>query len=117
VNSGLFWKSLLIQAVAVGFVFGILVALPLGDDFFEDYGWLAGPLAWLACSFVTARLIDVPLSYVLFSAVAGGVAGGIVFLVAGHLPGMIAGLLVFAASCATWDPEAAARVEAAESGR
>jgi hypothetical protein len=108
VNTGLFWRSLLIQALLVGAVFGVLVALPIDDDFFDDYGWLTGPVAWLACALVTARLIDVPLSYVMFSAVAGGVAGAIVFLVAGHLAGMVAALLVFGASCGSWDPDAAA---------
>jgi hypothetical protein len=86
----------------------VLVALPLDDDFFEDYGWITGPVAWLACAFVTARLIAVPLSYVMFSAVAGGVAGALVFLVASHAFGMGAALLVFAASCGSWDPDAAA---------
>ena len=47
-----------------------------------------------------------PIGYVLFSAVAGGVAGAIVFLVASHAAGMVAGLLVFAASCGSYDPEA-----------
>ena len=39
-DSRLFWKSLLVQAAFVGVLFAILVALPLGDDFFEDYGWV-----------------------------------------------------------------------------
>ena len=49
-----------------------------------------------------------PAGYVLFSAVAGGVAGAIVFLVASHWAGMVAGLLVFAASCGSYDREAEA---------
>ena len=52
-----------------------------------------------------------PLGYVLFSAVAGGVAGAIVFLVASHWAGMVAGLLVFAASCGSYDPEAEAEAQ------
>ena len=27
-------------------LFGILVALPLGDDFFDDWGFAVGPTAW-----------------------------------------------------------------------
>jgi hypothetical protein len=41
-----------------------------------------------------------------FSAIAGGVAGAIVMLASSHLPGMGAALLVFAASCGSYDPDA-----------
>ncbi len=102
----LFWKSLIVQALLVGALFGLLIALPLGDDFFEDYGFIVGPLAWLVCSAGTARILSVPLAYVLFSAVAAGVCGLIVLLAASHIAGMIVALLVFAASNATYDPDA-----------
>jgi hypothetical protein len=36
------------------------------------------------------------------------VAGAIVFMLASHAAGMVAGLLVFAASCGSYDPEAEA---------
>jgi hypothetical protein len=106
VNARLFWKALGVQAALVAVVFAILVALPLGDDFFEDWGFVAGPIAWLACSLVTARALSLPLAHVLFSAVAGGVAGEIVLLVASHLAGIVAALLVFAAAGGSYDPAA-----------
>jgi len=106
VNSRLFWKSLGVQAVAVLVLFGVLVALPLPDDFFEDFGFVVGPLAWLACSVLTARVLQIPLAFALFAAVAGGVAGAIVLVVASHWAGMVAALLVFGASCAGYDPAA-----------
>ena len=90
----------------MGILFAILVALPLGNDFLEDYGWIIGPLAWLVCSILSARVLDMPVGYVVFSAIAGGICGAIVFLVASHWPGMVVGLLVFAASNATYDPDA-----------
>jgi hypothetical protein len=106
VDPRLFWKSLIVQAAFVGVLFAILVALPLGEGFFEDYGWITGPVAWLGCSVLTARLLDVPVGYVVFSAIAGGVCGALVFLVANHWAGMAVALLVFAASNATYDPDA-----------
>jgi hypothetical protein len=106
VNSGLFWRALAIQAAAVVVLTGLLLALPLPDDFFEDWGFVAGPLAWLVCSLVSARLLPLPLGAVLFAALAGGVAGTIVALVASHWPGLVAGLLVFAASCGGYAAEA-----------
>jgi len=110
VNARLFWKSLVVQAIVVAIPFAIL-GLTLDESFFEDWGWAAGPVVWLACSIVTARILSLPLGYVLFSAVAGGVAGAIVFLLATHLAGMAAGLLVFAASCGSYDPEAEAEAQ------
>jgi hypothetical protein len=106
VNARLFWKALGVQAAAVAVLFAILVALPLGDDFFDDWGFLVGPIAWLACALVTARILSLPLGFVLFSAVAGGVAGAIVLLVVNHWAGMVAALLVFGASCGSYDPAA-----------
>ena len=102
-NARLFWKALVVQAVVVAIPFALL-GLALDEDFFEDWGWLVGPVVWLACSLVTARILDIPRAYVLFAAVAGGVAGEIVMLVATHWAGMIAALLVFAASCGSYDP-------------
>jgi hypothetical protein len=107
VDTQTFWKALLVQGLALAVVAGVLIALPLDDDFFDDWGWLTGPIAWAACSLVTARVLALPIGIVLFSAVAGGVAGFIVALVASHWPGVVAGLLVFAASCASYDAEAA----------
>jgi hypothetical protein len=110
VNARLFRKSLAVQAIVLAIPFALL-AVTLDESFFEDWGWLAGPAVWLACSVATARILSLPLGYVLFSAVAGGVAGAIVFLVASHWAGMAAGLLVFAASCGSYDPEAEAEAQ------
>jgi hypothetical protein len=105
VDTQTFWKALLVQGLAVA-VLGVVLAVLLPDDFFEDFGWVSGPLAWLACSLLTARVLALPTSIVLFSALAGGVAGAIVFVVTSHWPGVAAGLLVFAASCASYDEAA-----------
>jgi hypothetical protein len=110
VNARLFWISLAVQAIVLAIPF-VVLAVTLDESFFEDWGWLAGPAIWLACSAVTARILSLPLGYVLFSAVAGGVAGAVVFLVASHWAGMVAGLLVFAASCGSYDPEAEAEAQ------
>ena len=91
------------QAAVVAIPFALL-GLALDDDFFEDWGWLVGPIIWLLASAVTGRILALPLAYVLFSAVAGGVAGLLVMLATSHLPGLIAALLVFAASVGSYDP-------------
>ena len=101
-NARLFWKALIVQLIVVAIPFAIL-GLVLDEDFFEDWGWLVGPVVWLVCSAITGRILSLPLTYVLFSAVAGGVAGLLVMLATSHLPGLIAALLVFAASCGSYD--------------
>jgi hypothetical protein len=106
VNAQLFWKALLVQLAAVVILAGVLIALPLPEDFFEDVGFAVGPLAWLACSLVTARVLRLPLAFVLFAALAGGVAGALVMLATSHWPGLLAALLVFAASCGSYDASA-----------
>jgi hypothetical protein len=110
VNARLFWKSLAVQAVVVAIPFAAL-GLALDKSFFEDWGWAVGPVVWLGCSLVTARILALPVGYVVFSALAGGVAGTIVMLAASHLPGIGAALLVFAASCGSYDPDAEAEAQ------
>ena len=95
----------MVQGLALAIVFGVLIALPIPHSFFDDFGWVVGPLAWIACSFVTARFLALPLSFALFAAAAGGIAGLIAFLVGNHTFGLLAGLLVFAASCGSYEPE------------
>jgi hypothetical protein len=115
-DKALFWRAALIQAAAIAVLSGILIALPLGDDFFDDYGIVVGPLAWIACSIVTALILKLPWSLAVFAAAAGGVAG-VLADVAGakHWMGVIIALAVFAACCGGY--EAAQREMAAEGER
>jgi hypothetical protein len=108
-DSALFARAALVQALLVGAVFAILLALPLGHDFFEDYGWVTGPVAWLGCAAIAGRILSLPPSLVLFAALAGGVAGALVALVASHAVGLLVSIAVFGASCGGYE-------EAAEPG-
>ena len=102
-DSSLFARAALVQAFLVGAVFGILIALPLGEDFFEDYGWVTGPIAWIACAAATGAILKLPRDLVLFAAAAGGVAGFIVSLVSSHAVGLLVGIAVFGASCGGYE--------------
>jgi hypothetical protein len=86
----------------------VLIALPLPEDFFEDYGWISGPLAWIACAAVTCRILSLPRELALFAALAGGVAGAIVGIGVDHTLGLVVGIAVFAASCAGYESGGAA---------
>jgi len=100
VSVRLFWKSLGVQAAMLALPCALL-ALTLERSFFVDWGWLTGPVVWLLASAASARIVSLPLRYALSCALAGGVAGALVFLVGSHAAGMVAALLVFAAGCGT----------------
>ena len=102
-DSSLFARGALVQGLLVGALFAVLIALPLGDDFFEDYGWITGPVAWVGCAAVAARILSLPPALAVFAAVAGGVAGAIVGLALDHTVGLIVAIAVFAASCAGYE--------------
>src|SRR5688500_2099678 len=98
-------RAALVQALLVGALFAALVALPLDDDLFEDYGWVTGPVAWTACAAATARILALPPSRALFAAIAGGAAGAVVGSTPGHTGGLIVAIGVFAAPCARSSPD------------
>jgi hypothetical protein len=100
----LFWRAALTQAAAVAVVSGILIALPLGDDFFKDNGRYAGPIAWIACAGVTALILKLPWTLTLFAAAAGGVAGALVAAGgADHWIGILVAIAVFGACCGGYE--------------
>ena len=58
-SAGLFLRAAVVQLVAVAALSAVLgLALPHG--FFEDWGWLVGPAAWLTCAALTALMLRLP---------------------------------------------------------
>jgi hypothetical protein len=96
-------RAAVIQALLVATLFAVLIALPLGEDFFEDYGWISGPLAWIACAAATGRILSLPTPLVALAAAAGGVAGALVGIAASHTAGLIVAIAVFAAACGGYE--------------
>ena len=103
-SSERFWRAFAIQGALVGALF-VGLALALDEDFFEDYGFVVGPLIWVACSLITGRLLGLPIAYTLFCALAGAVAGVVVELAGPHWAAVGAAVGVFAASVSGYDPE------------
>ncbi|MFL5883815.1 MAG: hypothetical protein ACJ77M_01980 [Thermoleophilaceae bacterium] len=98
-SSRLFWRAAAVQAVLVGALFAVL-AIALPHSFFEHWGIVVGPIAWIACAAAAAAILRVPLLLAALSAAAGGVAGAVVGLAATHLISLPVAIGVFAASCA-----------------
>ena len=96
----MFRRAAAAQAVAVTALFALLVLAPLPDDFFRDFGAMVGPLAWIACSLVSARLLSLPAPFALLCALGSGLAAAAVAAAASHLAGLVLGVVVFGALCA-----------------
>ena len=93
------WKAALTQLLAVG-ALSVVFALLLPHSFFDDWGWLTGPAAWLVCSLVTARVLALPWAPVLIGAAIAGLPSVVFVIVGLHWLGALCAVAVFAVWCA-----------------
>jgi hypothetical protein len=88
----------LVQLLAVGIAFAAL-AIALPHSFFEDWGIVAGPAVWIACSALTARVLRLPLWRTLVVAAGAGVGGALAGIGIGHDAGIVVAIGLFALGC------------------
>lgn len=93
------WRAALLQLVAVA-VLSIVLAAALPKDFFVDWGWIAGPGAWMLCAAFTASVLRLPLTPALIGAVLAGLPSVIAVLVDLHWAGAVLAVGLFALWCA-----------------
>jgi hypothetical protein len=93
------WRAALLQLVAVA-VLSIVLELALPHDFFVDWGWIAGPGAWMLCAAFTARVLKLPLVPTLIGAVLAGLPSVIAVVVDLHWAGAVLAVGLFALWCA-----------------
>ncbi|HEX3734980.1 MAG TPA: hypothetical protein VHU86_07460 [Solirubrobacterales bacterium] len=93
------WRAALLQLVAVA-VLSIVLAIALPKDFFVDWGWIAGPGAWMLCAAFTARVLALPLVPALTGAVLAGLPSILAVLVNLHWAGAVLAVGLFALWCA-----------------
>ena len=86
------------QAALVA-VLSIALAIALPRSFFEDWGWLAGPGAWMLCAFVTASLLSLPRGQALLGAALAGLPSLIAVLIGVHWLGAVIAIALFAIWC------------------
>lgn len=98
-DNAILWGAALIQLAAVA-VFSIILALALPKSFFEDWGRLSGPLAWLLWAALTARLLGLPPAPALLGAVLAGLPSLLAVLVGLHWLGALLPVGLFALWCA-----------------
>jgi hypothetical protein len=99
VDSAILWRVAVVQFLAV-LVLSLLLGVLLSHGFFDSWGWLVGPLAWIGCAWATGRIVGLPLAPVLVRAAAAGVVSALFVLVGLHWLGALVAIGLFAALCA-----------------
>ncbi len=107
-DSAILWRVALVQTVAV-VALSLLLALVFSEGFFDDWGWLTGPAAWLLCAWLTARVVGLPEAPVIARAVAAGLVSLVFVLLGLHWLGAAVAVGVFALLCAQLPRPQAAR--------
>jgi hypothetical protein len=97
-----FWRVAVVQLAAVAALF-LLLAVTVSHGFFADWGWLVGPLIWLGCAWITARVVGLVLPPTLLRAVAAGLLSAFFVLIGLHELGLVAAIGFFAYLCARED--------------
>jgi hypothetical protein len=98
-NLSLLWRAALVQAGGVA-VLSLALALALPPSFFEDWGWLAGPGAWIACALVTAAVVRLPPLRVVVGAALAGLPSILFVVLGAHWAGAVVAIVLFALWCA-----------------
>jgi hypothetical protein len=105
-DTAILWRAALLQLLAVA-VLSIALALALPKSFFEDWGWLSGPGAWMLCAAFTARVLRLPLGRTLLGAVLAGLPSLLVVILGIHWAGAVLAVALFALWCAQLRPRPA----------
>jgi hypothetical protein len=99
VDSAILWRVAVVQVVAVA-VLSLVLGIVFSHGFFESWGWLVGPLAWLGCAWLTARVVGLPEAPVLLRAAVSGIPSLLFVLLGAHWLGAVVAVAIFAAWCA-----------------
>jgi hypothetical protein len=99
VDSAILWRVAVVQVAAVA-VLSLLLALVFSHGFFESWGWLVGPLAWMVCAWLTAKVVGLPEPPVLIRAALAGIPSLLFVLIGAHWLGSAVAIALFALLCA-----------------
>jgi hypothetical protein len=97
-NRSILLRSAVLQGLLVG-VLSAVLALALGSRFFTHWGWIVGPLAWIACSLATARVLALARRRTLVGAVLAGLPSLVAVAVGLHWLGDLVAIALFALWC------------------
>ncbi len=98
VDTSLALRAALVQALAV-LVLGLATGLALSHEFFEDWGWLVGPAAWMLAAAVTAAALSLPFGRALLGAALAGIPSALATVTGLHWLGAALAIVLFALWC------------------
>lgn len=93
------WRAALVQLLAVALL-SIALGVALPHDFFVNWGWIAGPAAWMLCAALTARVLRLPLVQALIGAALAGLPSILAVVFGVHWAGAALAVALFALWCA-----------------
>jgi hypothetical protein len=93
------WRAAVAQLLTVA-ALSLILAVTLPHSFFDDWGWVAGPVAWLACAALTAWALKLDVRGVLIGALLAGIPSAIAVIAGVHWLGVAIAVAAFAAWCA-----------------
>jgi hypothetical protein len=91
-------RAALTQALAVAAI-SIVLGVALDHEFFEDWGWLAGPGAWVSCALVTAHVLALPKGRTVLGAALAGLPSLVGVLLGAHWLGAAIAVVAFGVWC------------------
>ena len=88
----------LVQAFGV-VLLGLATGLTLSHEFFEDWGWLVGPIAWMLAAANTTAALKLPVARTLLGAALAGIPSGLATVAGQHWLGALLAIVLFALWC------------------
>jgi hypothetical protein len=98
-DRSILWRAAAAQVLAVA-ALSLILAVTLPHSFFDDWGWITGPVAWLVCAALTAWALHLNVPGVLLGAILAGIPSAIAVLAGVHWLGVAIAVAGFAAWCA-----------------
>jgi uncharacterized membrane protein len=92
------WRAAAVQGVSVALL-SIALGLALPRSVFVDWGFIAGPAAWLVCALITAAVLHLPAGRVAVGAALAGLPSLVAVAIGVHWLGAVIGVVVFALWC------------------
>lgn len=103
VDADLAIRAGLLQAGLVA-ILALALAVLFSREFFESWGWLTGPVAWMGCAAVVARRLTLPYFAALVGAAVAGLPGLLALALGLHWLGPVVGVIVFGLWCGALTP-------------
>jgi hypothetical protein len=98
-DRSILWRAAAVQVLLVTAI-SLVLAVALPRSFFDDWGWLTGPAAWLACAALTAWVLHLSVRGVMLGAALAGIPSAVAVVAGVHWLGVAIAIAAFAAWCA-----------------